>query len=185
MSDLLCDIWFPGKPRGKGRQNFLPRPRGKNMGISIRGETYYPLKAIGVFPRPASTAQYEADFRISIIQQMRKQGHFTAFDGAVKVVWCAYYPPLKGDTKFKTTQKLQGILARLMTPDCDNIEKMICDAANTYVFLDDKQVIETRGAKIYSEHEGIRVRFYKVDPVETKAWVDEEFQWKKEEFKLT
>ena len=184
MGDLLCDIWFPGKPRGKGRANFVPRPRGANMGVTISGVKYYPLKNIGCFPRPAATKGYEDDLRIAIIQQMRKQGHFTAYDGPVKLNWCAYYTANMSDNKKIKAQKMAGFTARLMKPDLDNIEKMICDAANTYVFLDDKQVIDARGVKVFSDKEGIRMRFYKADALETKAWVDEEFTWDTEDFQL-
>jgi len=182
---LLCDIWFPGKPRGKGRQNFMPRPRTAGAGVKINGAMYYPMKAIGVFPRPASTADYERDLQMTIIQQMRKQGHFRPEEGAVELRFCAFYPPVKSDNKRVTLQKQKGLIPRLSTPDVDNLGKIICDAANTYVFNDDRQVVKVTGAKVFSHHEGIRARFYKYDIEGDHAWLKTEFPWSDEgDFKL-
>lgn len=181
---LLCDIWFPGKPRGKGRQNFTIRPRIKNAGVNIGGTKCYPLKALSPMPMPASTAAYEQEFQIEIIRQMRKQGHFTAYDGPIELRFCAFYAPVKSDTKKVAAAKVAGSIARMSTADLDNIEKIICDAANTYVFLDDKQVIASTGYKVYSSHEGIRARFYKADPLDIKVIVDAEFTFQDEEFSL-
>lgn len=178
---LLCDIWFPGKPRGKGRQNFTARPRKSGAGVLVGGIRLYSLRDIMPVPMPAKTAGYERDMQISIIQQMRKQGHFTPHAGPIRLDFCAYYPPLKSDTKKNTLAKLEGLIARMVTPDIDNVEKMICDAANTYVFMDDKQVIQSTGAKIYSKHEGIRMRFYAIEPLDVKTWADETFPWEDEE----
>ena len=181
---LLCDIWFPHKPRGKGRQDFSVRPRQKNAGVAIGGVTYYPLKALTAMPRPAKTKEYEAELRLNIIQQMRKQGHFTAYDGPVELRFCAFYGVNASDTKKVAAAKVAGSIARMATPDVDNIEKLICDAANTYVFLDDKQIIASTGYKANSAHEGIRIKFYKADPLEIKARLDEEFKFSQPEFLL-
>ena len=180
---LLFDLWFPGKPRGKGRANFAVRPRVKCT-MNVGGQAYYTLSQVYPKAYGESTDKLEADMTVLCIQQMRKQGHFKAVQGPIQCNWVAMYSTLASDTQAVAFKKVRGIVPKMSTPDKDNIEKLIMDAGNTYLFNDDAQVIFGTSAKVYGPREGIRARFYQSDPELVAAWVKEEFPWPEEKFEL-
>jgi Holliday junction resolvase RusA-like endonuclease len=46
-------------------------------------------------------------------------------------------------------QKYEG-LYRGKTPDCDNLDKLVFDALNKYLYADDKQIVSSHTEKYYS-----------------------------------
>ena len=55
--------------------------------------------------------------------------------------------------KYLTGAYPEGRFFKTTTPDSDNLEKMIMDALNKYVYRDDSQVCDTRIKKLYCARE--------------------------------
>jgi Holliday junction resolvase RusA-like endonuclease len=68
----------------------------------------------------------------------------------------AYVPIPKGWSKRKHALALAGEIRPVTKPDWDNYAK-VCDALNSVVWIDDKQVIDGRVEKFYSERPRLRV----------------------------
>jgi Holliday junction resolvase RusA-like endonuclease len=49
----------------------------------------------------------------------------------------------------KKRQQYEG-LYRGKTPDCDNIQKIVMDALNKFLYVDDKQIVSSHTEKFYS-----------------------------------
>lgn len=190
------DLWFPIKPRGKGRPLVRTIPRKGAPFIEkeisdVNSETgfkmvkHYALKFLMPHMYGESTTEYEAAIRKEARRQAIEQTEFRIFKGAVKVDWCAYFSPVNSDSRRIKADKVKGLIAHTQKPDKDNIEKLICDAINQLAYLDDKQINFGTGAKIFSHREGIRARVTPQDPIEVKEWADRTFSWPEEIFELS
>lgn len=69
-----------------------------------------------------------------------------------------FLPIPESTSKVKRKAMLHGTLLHMAKPDIDNLIKFILDCMNELAFEDDKQVIEIRAKKIYSEKPGTLVR---------------------------
>jgi Holliday junction resolvase RusA-like endonuclease len=115
---------IPGKPMGKQRPKF-----GK-------GFTYTPEK----------TVSYENYVKeLFIIQGEKMQ------EGALKADITAYFEIPKSKSKKDKELKKKAIIRPCSKPDTDNIGKIILDSLNGIAYQDDKQIVELRVRKYYSE----------------------------------
>lgn len=122
MKRVLIDI--EGRPKGKGRPRFS-------------GHAY----------TPESTREYEGKVRGAYY---RKYGSKMIFQHTpVMVTIIAYYPVPKNASKDTRRQMLQGDLMPVLTPDIDNIVKIIMDGLNRTAYQDDKQVVAVVARKRY------------------------------------
>lgn len=87
-------------------------------------------------------------------------------------------PPASGPVGLKILAEVgsddpevHGQLA-MKTPDLDNLEKIIKDAGNSLVFVDDKQVADVRKRRIYGAKTQVSIVIFFVDP-EEKAMFEE------------
>ena len=122
MKRVLIDI--EGRPKGKGRPRFS-------------GHAY----------TPEGTREYEGKVRGAYY---RKYGGKMMYQHvAVMVTIIAYYPVPKNASKETRRLMLQGDLMPVLTPDIDNIIKIILDSLNGAAYQDDKQVVAVVARKRY------------------------------------
>lgn len=127
-------IFIPGKPQGKGR------PR------------YWKGHAV----TPESTRTYE-----SIVAKLWKILAKAFYEKAVYADIKAYYLVPKSYTKKQKMAIARGEQFPTITPDIDNIIKIVFDGLNKIAYLDDKQVCKVTAEKFYTfdeKQEGVQVR---------------------------
>ena len=196
MGGEPLDLWFPAKPRGKGRPLARTIPRNRDVPFiekeipDVNDETgfkmvkHYALRHVMPHMYGESTTEFEAAVRRSAQRQAIEQETFKIFTGPVRVDWCAYFPPVNSNTKKIKADKVKGVVPHTHKPDKDNIEKLLCDAINEVAYIDDRQIIFGTGAKIFSHREGLRAIVTPCNPMDVKRWADETFHWPEEEFEL-
>lgn len=127
---------LPGKPHGKARPRFS----------RITGRTY----------TPEATREAEGFIRHQAAQAMAGR---EVMRGAVSACVEVEVEPPVSFSKKKRKAALDGEVFPTVAPDGDNIMKAIFDACNGVVYLDDKQVVEIRFRKRYSDKDCTRVTF--------------------------
>ena len=118
----------PGAPAGKGRARFV--------------------RATGHAYTPARTGKYEGLVRLAAAQAMAGSAPIA---GACAVAIRALVPAPQSWSRKKRAAALAGNLYPTTRPDVDNYAKIILDACNGVVFIDDKQVVLLRVSKAYSD----------------------------------
>ena len=132
----VVSITIPGPPTGKQRAR------------SGKGHHYTPKK----------TVEYEK--KVATLATLAMKGT-PPFIGPVKSYLVAYWPIPSSWPKTKKTMAVEGVI-RPGKPDADNIEKIIFDACSNVVFIDDKQIVEWGGKKLYSINPRIEVTFTEI-----------------------
>lgn len=120
---------IPGPPVGKGR------PRAFRMGNSVRMHT------------PEKTASYENLVKLAAKLAMRDAAPM-AFPVALSLVVMHAIP--KSWSKRRQEAALAGTERPTTKPDADNVAKVVADACNGVVWVDDAQVVELSVSKRYS-----------------------------------
>lgn len=82
------------------------------------------------------------------------------WDGPVYSYIYAEFPIPKSWSKKKRAAALAGEI-RPKKPDADNIEKIVWDSCNGIIYLDDGQICEWAGNKVYGENPRVEVEFQK------------------------
>lgn len=118
-----------GEPMGK------QRPKFARIGNFTRAYT------------PKETVNYEN--WVKLCYQNFGGEHFGSVPLKVQIM--AKFPIPKSFSKKKHEQALDGQIRPTVKPDCDNIAKVILDALNGIAFDDDKQIVEIRITKEYTE----------------------------------
>lgn len=121
-----------GRPTGKGRPRF-----------TRNGHVY----------TPKTTTEYE-----NTIKQMYRitaRDQFFSHDVSIGIV-CFYRIP-KNTSRKKRAAMLSGRIRPNIKPDIDNVAKIVMDALNGVAYEDDKQVINLKVSKYYSDTEKITV----------------------------
>lgn len=132
------ELFIPGDPVGKGRPRFS-RIGGKPI-------AYTPIK----------TREYEAEVALRARQSMAGQ---QALIGPVSIAIEAVFPiPESWPMKRKQAGELPA-----KKPDLDNIIKIIGDALNGIVYVDDAQICRAVVEKRYGDEPGV---FVVVAPLE-------------------
>jgi len=126
---------IPGKPIGKERARTV-RQNG-----AIR--TYTPEK----------TAVYQ-----QLVQWTYKGAGGPHYGkNPVAITIRAFFPIPKNTKKSERQDMLDDIVKPTVTPDADNIQKVICDALNGIAYEDDKQVVSSSVIKMYAQHPCVNV----------------------------
>lgn len=120
----------PGTPVGKGRPKFARRGNFVS--------TYTPEK----------TASYENLVKVKAEEAMQGQ---PLFEGAVSVEIALFVTPPASWSQKKQREALAGTVFPTSKPDVDNVLKGIMDACNEIVFKDDKQAVDVKVIKRYSD----------------------------------
>lgn len=127
MSRIVITI--PGPPVAKGR------PR-----MTRQGRAY----------TPAKTRAAEGYMRHFIAAQAGQP----LLERALRVSVTAILPiPASWPTR-KREEASRGMLRPTGRPDCDNLCKAVCDAANGLLWRDDSQIVHLTVSKIYGETPG-------------------------------
>lgn len=87
---------------------------------------------------PEATRRYERDLRL-LIQEKCSQGQFCASDKALELAVDFNL------TKPKSVKRTYPSVK----PDCDNLLKAFCDAANGLLWVDDALIISVKATKYY------------------------------------
>ena len=127
---------IPGPPIGKGR------PRAFRMGNSVRMHT------------PEKTASYESLVKLAARMAMKSAAPM-AFPVALSLIVLQQIP--KSWSKRRQEAALAGRERPTTKPDADNVAKVIADACNGIVWVDDAQVVELHVSKRYSATPGVMV----------------------------
>jgi Holliday junction resolvase RusA-like endonuclease len=120
-------ITLPGEPVAKGR------PRFTKTGHAFT---------------PAKSRHFEHMLRIVAGQAMRGR---IPLQGGVRVTLQAFLPVPSSWSQKKQKLALAGDLHPTTRPDLDNLMKGVADACNGIVWRDDKQIIEAKLTKAYSD----------------------------------
>ena len=124
-------VTVAGEPVGKGR------PRFSSAGSFVRAYT------------PKKTVSFENLVRIEYGLQTNNYRFLD--DDMLDLRIIAYFPIPKSTSKKKREMMLKGKIRPAKKPDADNILKAVADALNTVAYKDDRQIVDTRVRKIYSE----------------------------------
>jgi Holliday junction resolvase RusA-like endonuclease len=140
---MLVEFTVPGEVRGKGRPRFDGR----------RGRTY----------TDAKTAAYE-----QTVQTMARLAMAGAapVDGPVRLLVTAYIEVPRSYSARKRQYCLLGRTFPTKKPDFDNCEKIIADALKGVVYIDDAQVVQWAGRKVWAPEGKLHVM---VDRVQSTA----------------
>lgn len=130
----MISFTIPGKPVAKGRHK-----TGK----------------WGMYT-PKETVNAEAFIKMIALEAMNKAGH-KIIEGPAKLIMGMIYPIPKSWSKKKRLQAIQGTIWPTVKPDVDNAEKLVSDALNGIVWVDDKQVCIVEKAKVYGENPRVEV----------------------------
>lgn len=138
---MMINFFVSGAPRGK------ERPRFSN------GHTYTPRK----------TLEYETKIKASYVM-----GGFGKSDRILKIDILAVFKIPQSYSKKRKKEIIERGLRPDKKPDADNIAKVVMDALNGVAYNDDKQVVDLRVAKVYSEdREGLDITIGEADEMET------------------
>lgn len=124
---MIIRFTVPGKPVGKGR------PRKCDD-----GKMRTPLK----------TREYEETVR-AYYEYTARGAYFRG--RALNITVRAYYPIPKSLTQSEIERIIKGELRPCVTPDGDNVLKVIADALNGLAYDDDKNIVGWHLVKLYSE----------------------------------
>jgi Holliday junction resolvase RusA-like endonuclease len=82
--------------------------------------------------------------------------------GALILTIVATLPVPRSWSQRKQKQALSGEIMPVGRPDIDNYAKIVSDALNAVVFLDDSQVTHLVVSKVYGEKPGLRIEVARV-----------------------
>ena len=131
-------VW--GEPEGKGRPRFTQS-----------GRAYTPKK----------TRTYEAEVISSFRRDCPK---FEPWERGVplRVRIKAVYAIPESAPAYAKAKMLAGQTRPTKKPDCDNIEKIICDSLNAVCYHDDAQIVDVKCIKEYGKDPRVEVRITEV-----------------------
>lgn len=145
--DVPIIIELVGTPRGKGRPRF--------RSVTTRAGTTFASAYTD-----SETRRFEDALRYAAQESM---GGRPPIDGAVAVLIHAFIPIPASWSMKKREAAMRGEILPTTKPDWENIAKNL-DALNQVVWIDDKQVVDGRVVKRYSEKPCLRVE------VRTFSW---------------
>lgn len=137
----MIEITLAGPPRGKGR------PRSTIAGKHVRVYT------------DAETVKYETQLRYAAEQAMAGR---VPLEGPLHVEMLVRFPIPKAFSKKKRSDALDGErtgVLPIVKPDADNTLKL-SDALQEIIFRDDKQIVDVRVLKRYSERPGLTIKVW-------------------------
>ncbi len=109
----------------------------------------------GVVYTPTKTKDYE-----ELVKQyfLISNPNANMLDKRVKIEIKAYFAISKSVTKKEKEEMLNGNISPTKKPDIDNIIKIVLDALNKFVIVDDVQVTRISVEKLYALEEKIYVK---------------------------
>lgn len=138
MHPQMVEFTLAGPPRGKERV--------KRGGL---GQAYLPEKTVTYESRLAYAAQ-------------QAMGERPLFDGALMLELSMYMPVPMSKPRGWREKALRNEIRPTVKPDFDNGAKCI-DALNMIVWVDDRQIVDARIRKFYSDRPRTEVRVWPID----------------------
>ncbi len=123
----------PGKVIGKGRPHFV-----RKTGVAIT---------------PQQTRSYESLIRDLALPLMAGK---KPWEGCVRACITGYYKVPKSWSKLKAADAMSQVIPP-KKPDVDNVVKIVLDALNRVVYLDDTQVTRCFVEKIWADEDRLEV----------------------------
>lgn len=111
---------------------------------------------------PAKTRANENLIKMAAMAAMKGRD---PIKGAVAVSVGVYLALPKSFSKKKLALAEIGVIRPCVKPDLDNFYKSAMDGLNAIVFVDDNQVVELNGFKLYRAKSGMRIEVREVDDV--------------------
>jgi len=102
---------------------------------------------------PNHTRWAEEDFRI----QAARHRPDKPMEGPIRLQLHFYCPIPKSWSKLKQRKAIDGEIFPTVTPDLDNLIKLIVDAMSQQFYLDDKQIVEIWASEYYGGEPRIEV----------------------------
>lgn len=135
MTDFRVTFHVPGQAVGKGRPRFV--------------------KATGRAYTPGPTLTYENLVKNAAADAMQD---WPPFDGPVSLTILVDVLVSESWPTWKRAAALAGRIMPTGKPDSDNLLKLISDAINKVVWVDDAQVCDCEITKRFSEKAGVTVK---------------------------
>lgn len=166
LSDQAVLIVIEGEPVGKGRPKFAVQggfvrvytpEKTRDYELEIQMEVGRTLYGQEMAERIWSLRKLPAKDMFLMLQ-------FTPrFTGPVRFEMEIRHPIRESWNKAKKAGVLDGSIAPTIKIDFDNCVKIFCDAFNGCMWIDDTQVVEWSGRKIFSESPGVTVTVTPLD----------------------
>ena len=135
---MKAKFTVPGPPQGKARARTVPLKNGKTRSFT-----------------PSNTVRYEKS--IKQMYELKYGASKFPDDEMLDLRIVAYYSIPKSKPK-KTQEKMNcGDIRPTITPDADNIIKVVADALNGVAYKDDKQIVDCQLRKFYSTQPRLEV----------------------------
>jgi Holliday junction resolvase RusA-like endonuclease len=129
---ILASVRIDGPPTAKGRPRFTRLGRAYTPGKTREAEGY-------------------------IRHQIVEQAGMLRLEGALRVTVACFMAVPGSWSKVKQAQALTGAVQHIGRPDLDNLAKAVLDAANSYLWCDDSQIVALVLSKSYAERPGVRL----------------------------
>lgn len=142
-------ITLHGEPQGKGRPRF-------SLVTPASGKSFTSVYT------PKETRAYERALAMAGKTAMRRFRRLP-LQGPLDVVVLAVMSVPSSWSKKKRDAALTGVVRPTVTPDWDNIGKMV-DGLNGIAWIDDKQIVRGTVVKSYGEYPRLEVRIKESDP---------------------
>jgi Holliday junction resolvase RusA-like endonuclease len=153
LSYLRCiamiEFFVPGKPMAK------ERPRATRAGNGVRMYT------------PAKTVSYESTVAL-FAKSALGAALPIARDIPLAMTLIEVFAVPASWSRKKRAQALDGELFPTVKPDIDNVSKIIADALNTIVYVDDSQIVQMYADKRYGEVPGVIVNITQAKKIPTE-----------------
>lgn len=133
----MIQFTIPGEPKAKARHR-----------TTKSGFTY----------TPKQTVEYENWVKQCYLVKHRQ----AILEGAIKATIKAFFKIPKSTSKKRKKLMIEGNIRPTKKPDTDNLAKIILDSLNSIAFDDDKQVVDLRVLKFYSEEPRVEVTLEKI-----------------------
>lgn len=110
---------------------------------------------VSVYDDPRDKS-YKMEFLEQVQQQLGKD--FSIIEGEIHMTISSYRPILKSLNKFKKILAEMKLLRPTTKPDTDNIAKLVMDAMNKKLYLDDSQISDLRVKKYFGLKPRVEVK---------------------------
>lgn len=138
---MKYDFEIVGRPFGK------QRPRFVRMGRFSKVIT------------ATETVNYEVQVKESFVRMCEPERLLT---GPLGIILSVYHYIPKSTSMKKRQQMIDTLIRPELTPDWDNIGKVVCDALNKMAYADDKQIVDSHVLKYYGERPRVEVEIWEI-----------------------
>lgn len=132
---------------------------GVRFTIQGKPRQYERVRRDGRSGRWHNTRKYDATKEIVAVAARQLMQGRPPFPGAVVCVYHCWRAIPKSYSKIKRAACLSGSIRPIVIPDLDNYVKMVMDACNNIIYLDDAQIVDMIVRKWFGDPPRITVIF--------------------------